>query len=662
MKNKNNIELTNSIISVVFDLRNNKGVSIMDKRSNHLWRQGDGLFVLEVYDVSGDRVCQHDFRTENVAVLGIRANTLRLMITHEVSGISVLAEFTINQDRFTLRIPINHVMESKKSLFRLKSIAFNPNGFCAKTGEEGCLLLPCYSGIQCSLKHSEPRQLRSLFYVQQSQWENINVMPILGMVHKTSAFLAIVESGDFDAEIVASVCWGKEKLNSIRPCFNYRYSAHDQLDQVDRIVTYHFLVGAEAGYVGMAKRYREYLMKSKGILSLRDKIGISPQAAYVYDAYSYIKIFLAMNQIQPDGSVQHRVFTTFDETVRIMERFKKEGIEKARFILVGWNWEGHDGRYPTRFPVDQRVGGQEGLRRVVAAARDLNYQITFHDNYSDAYRNSPDWDEAHMIKDRNGKLFAGGVWAGGQSYFLCPYEATKRFICRDLPKIENLGLNGWYYLDAAPRALRGCYDPTHNHPLTRRAEAEGMLDQFRTVRAFFGGSSSEMPTAFVLPEVDEVSHIPCLGLWRVDSELKHFADEVVPFFHFAIHGLVLYHIMHWPAFPRLFGSIMHGILKEAEYGALPRAEVTCRPLGPQPHPDIRECHEHFPWVKKEYDLICQKLGYLQLEFIQDHRKVASGVFETTYSDGSRVIVNYCKGSYSAKHVQVGPLSCELIRG
>jgi hypothetical protein len=44
--------------------------------------------------------------------------------------------------------------------------------------------------------------------------------------------------------------------------------------------------------------------------------------------------------------------------------------------------------------------------------------------------------------------------------------------------------------------------------------------------------------------------------------------------------------------------------------------------------------------------LCKELGYLQLELIENHRKIADGVFETTYSDGTGIIVDYDKGSYN----------------
>jgi len=628
------------------------GITVEDKRSGYRWKSGEALFKINCFDVLCQRSEQILPGKDDVRVVRKEADRLMLQLAHEKTGLRFCLELKLEGDRLRVCLPITELHEDKANFYRLKTVEINPLGFYGKKGEEGYLLLPNYSGIICRFTREEAFQYRNLLYLPQEQWEDCAVLPVFGTVVEKSGWVGIIESGDYDTEVISTVGWGEKRVHSAHACFNYRYERNDQLDRVDRTVTFHFLNGEDAGYVGMAKRYREYLVKVKGITPLKDKAEWSPEAAYIYDAYGFIKIFCAMKETQPDGSQQFHIYTTFDEAGKIMERFKAEGIEKAQFNLVGWNWDGHDGRYPARFPVDQRLGGEEGLRRLVRLAEKLNYQVTFHDNYSDAYMCSPDWDEEEMIRDRDGKVFEGGIWAGGPSRFICPAKGMK-YLHRDLPRIKELGLKGWYYLDGTPRALRGCYDRRHGHELTRRAEGEGIADQFQAVRAYFGGCAVEMPTAFALPAVDEVSHIPCWGLWPFDSKIKKYCDEVVPFFHIAIHGLIIYHLTNWPEFPRLFGSVEAGILKEIEWGAMPRTEVTFRPtLRPS---NFQQYENHIKWMKMEYDWICRDLGRVQLEYIENHRKLGDGVWETLYGDGTRVLVNYGKKTVDVDGQNIPPL-------
>jgi len=630
------------------------GIVVKDKKSGYRWKSGEALFKVNFFNVLCQRSEQAFLSESDVRVVRKEANRLILQVAYEKFGLRFCLELKIDGDRLRVCLPIEELREDKGNFYRLKAIEVNPLGFYGKKGEEGYLLLPNYSGIICRFTREEAFQYRNLLYLPQAQWEDCAALPIFGTVVGKSGWVGIIESGDCDAEVVSTVGWGARRTHSAHACFNYRYELNDPLDRIDRTVTFHFLSGEDAGYVGMAKRYREYLVKVKGIMHLKDKVACSPEAAYIYDAYGFIKIFCAIKETQPDGSMQFRIYTTFDEAGKIMERFKAEGIEKGRFILVGWNWDGHDGRFPSRFPVDQRLGGEEGLKRLAKLAEKLNYQLTLHDNYSDAYLCSPDWNEDEMIRGRDANLIAGGVCAGGVMHFPCPGKAMK-YMHRDLPLVKALGLKGWYYLDGTPRALRGCYDRRHGHELTRRAEGEGIADQFQTVRAYFGGCAVEMPTAFSLPAVDEVAHIPCWGIWPFDSGIKKLCDEVVPFFHIAIHGLIIYHLMDWVVFPKLFESVEKGILKEIELGAMPRTEVTFRKSG------FQQYENHIKWMKMEYDWLCRDLGHVQLEYIEDYRKIEAGVYETVYGDGTRVIVNYSEKPVKVANCTILPMKYAKIK-
>ncbi|MBO5255213.1 MAG: hypothetical protein J6B07_05250, partial [Opitutales bacterium] len=54
--------------------------------------------------------------------------------------------------------------------------------------------------------------------------------------------------------------------------------------------------------------------------------------------------------------------------------------------------------------------------------------------------------------------------------------------------------------------------------------------------------------------------------------------------------------------------------------------------------------QYLPKVKELYDEY-QKIAYLQLELMQDHKKLAPDVYLTVYGDGSKVVTNYSKYSF-----------------
>ena len=60
--------------------------------------------------------------------------------------------------------------------------------------------------------------------------------------------------------------------------------------------------------------------------------------------------------------------------------------------MVGWNKSGHDGRWPQAFPVEEKLGGEEGLREAILHANKLGYYIAAHTNSSDAYTIADNFD------------------------------------------------------------------------------------------------------------------------------------------------------------------------------------------------------------------------------------------------------------------------------
>ena len=65
-------------------------------------------------------------------------------------------------------------------------------------------------------------------------------------------------------------------------------------------------------------------------------------------------------------------------------------------------------------------------------------------------------------------------------------------------------------------------------------------------------------------------------------------------------------------------------------------------------------------VKRGYDEF-KKWEYLQFETMEQHDKLANGVYCSTYSDGSRVVVNYTKEPYMFEGVEVAPEYYAIIK-
>jgi hypothetical protein len=86
--------------------------------------------------------------------------------------------------------------------------------------------------------------------------------------------------------------------------------------------------------------------------------------------------------------------------------------------LWGWQFKGKDTGYPAVNEVNQRIGGYDGMMRLMEAGPALNANITLSDNYDDAYRSSPAWNEDVVARRPDGELWKSRSWTGEESYIL----------------------------------------------------------------------------------------------------------------------------------------------------------------------------------------------------------------------------------------------------
>ncbi len=118
----------------------------------------------------------------------------------------------------------------------------------------------------------------------------------------------------------------------------------------------------------------------------------------------------------PDGnSLEGRAANW--SAAEIFETARKNGFDRVCVYNTGWNAGGYDGMYPTRLPPNPERGTPEAF---CAAARDAcslsdGYVLSVHDNYYDAYRNSPEFSEEEIGRNDDGGLQRGAIWHGGRA-------------------------------------------------------------------------------------------------------------------------------------------------------------------------------------------------------------------------------------------------------
>jgi hypothetical protein len=127
----------------------------------------------------------------------------------------------------------------------------------------------------------------------------------------------------------------------------------------------------------------------------------------------------------------------------------------------GWQFKGKDTGYPAVNVVDERIGGYDGMMRLMEKAKELNVTVSLSDNYDDAYRSSPEWNEAMIARKPDGELWKSRNWTGEDSYIqgLAKYMdgpgvERVRYTC------ERYRLPGTVHVDVLSYfAIRNDWDP-----------------------------------------------------------------------------------------------------------------------------------------------------------------------------------------------------------
>jgi hypothetical protein len=143
-----------------------------------------------------------------------------------------------------------------------------------------------------------------------------------------------------------------------------------------------------------------------------------------YDQTLVMKIFLAE---RTDAGKGCKVYLTFEQALEVIERLDRITCGAPKIVyLVGWQFNGHDSKYPAWSEVNQRLkracdpSALDTLKWLMHEGRKHHTVVSLHINALDAYDDSPLWRE-YLEKDiiakgKRGAPLKGIVWNGQQSY------------------------------------------------------------------------------------------------------------------------------------------------------------------------------------------------------------------------------------------------------
>ena len=495
----------------------------------------------------------------------------------------------------------------------------------------------------------QPRDFGIGYFRERADIEQVVItkMPFFGIKHGEDCYVAIVTGMASDVQQAVRVKDNRYEVNM-------RFVLGRRAPYENISVDFHVFKNADAKYSDFTRIYRDHQL-ANGFKSLKERD--NKYLRYMADS-SNVRIRMGWKPVPceifeqtEESEPPMHVACTFKDVVDLIEEYHRAGVKKAEFCLVGWNIKGHDGRWPQILPVEESLGGEEGLRELIKKAEEYGYEVTCHTNSSDAYSIANNFRLGDMIQLRDGNVNINGThWAGGRTYNVCPKKAYD-ISMETLPAVADLGFRGMHYIDVITCVPpRECNSPVH--PLNKREGSEYFMNIFKECKKMFGAIGSEGPFDHTMRECDSALYISFSDFAAPIAE-NEIMDERAPLWQLVYHGIVFSN-PYTRTVNVLTETEKDGLLKTIEYGGRPQlyfyASFVNKKGGNWIGKGDLYCHtaeerELSAKITKETEDIYSELSYLQYEFMEDHEKISDGVFKTTYSDGSYVIVDYNEKTY-----------------
>lgn len=616
-------------------------------------RYTEGADITQAYPLKDDSSSISVQVVEDAVVVHVSFDSLKL---------SLDLEYRLTDNGFEVNIPENTIQEQGTA--RLTSIEPLPFFHAATEKDKGALLLPDGSGALMEFREVHPAYLRGYSeyiygsdptFIKQnhdiveSNWvhalapKQSATLPVFGIYKNGSGYLAIVTQGETDAKI-NGVPAGVRAINLYRASTEFTVRKDDiifvgnsgqipyyqgQRISGDRTLRYVLLEGEDAGYVGMAKAYRNYLVEQQGVKPVvQDKQPLQ------------VQVLGGILRDEIIGSTFIEM-TTFAQVKEMIDAYASQGVTDLELTLDGWSKNGLYGNQPDHFPVDRHLGGADGLRDLRKYADEKGVDLYLKANYVRAFSQSDGMNKnKDAVKSINQEVlkhynyYIGNPWNKEDEvfYLMKPDQAFNKRISKESGKFADIGMTGVQFKHFGDLLYS---DEDKKTASDRKATANMYVKTLDLFREQVGRTAVDYGFGYLLGHVDRIDEVP------LDSSNFVYTDRTIPFYQLVVHGLIPYSSS--PV--NLLDDSRHGVLRALEYGAVPSYKLTAestsklqRTMG-----DDLFSSELANWLKPSADL------YLELKEIYEsvkneqmvnHEELQKEVYRTTYANGVQVIVNY----------------------
>ncbi|WP_249730406.1 DUF5696 domain-containing protein [Paenibacillus sp. J2TS4] len=569
-------------------------------------------------------------------------------------------QFTLDDNRLVVYVPVSEIKEEGN--YALVSIEPVPNLAAGTDLDEGYIFYPDGSGAISYFKTSHPQyreRYSALVYGSEDifgkngQRAENAYLPVFGIHKNGRGLVAYITEGEYESRLHYSPSGYLVNVNRASAEFLYRreYSAairrgesarrvESEIRAFDHRMVYHFLPQEYSDYSGMAGAYREYLLQAGKLHKIIDEAQTLPLA---------LTLFMGIKEerVLKDRFVQA---TSFEQAEHIIQELNAAGVEEMSVIIKGWMRGGY-GDYPDQASAAAELGGVSKLIKLTRSAKESGIDLFLNFNNMDANSKNLGFKKMTAVMKDPSKLPLQNYY--GDSLLLNAATAASRFRSSQKQTLAGYGAAG---IDFAGYGAVALADHSEWNPSTRKETVEQWLSMLQESREMNGKAAVQGGNQYVLNRVDRISDLP------LEDSRYVFTDEAVPFYPMIVHGYIPYS-GNIPL--NIHYDQSKGLLKWVEYGSMPFYELTWHEPDELRYTEYRKLfssafEQWSPVIVEQYKEMNERLGFTWKLAMTSHRKLERDVYETTYEDGTRVIVNYGSIPYEVEGTQVKPLDYAVL--
>ena len=613
---------------------------------------------------------QEEYEIDQQNVAGKRDNN------GPVFNVSVI--YRLDGDDLVVEVPYSELRCQGEA--PLTYISILPMFGAAGTDQKGSILLP--EGGGALINYNNGKLAQNPYYANLYGWdyatertevvsETRNAFPVFGMAQEDGSFICVIEGGSSYAGINADISGRFNSYNFVYSKYNVLhydrfnvsnrtaqllYMYEQQIPEDTVIQRYRFVEGGNV--VDMAASYRDYL-RSKPEMRAEQASEEMPVNVELIGAINKVIPKLGM----PIDSVV--ATTTFTDSEKIMNELADGGIKDLHLKITGWCNGGIRQKVLTKINVLSELGGESGMKKLIAAAKDKGVTLSFDGISCFAYDS--------------------GLLDG-----FTPFSNAARFTTREQVKLYNYDVvtyqqSDWqeeYYL-VRPDFAQKCADNLINGLVDRGAAGVAFRDLGNLLSADYYVQNTVTREQVKAMNVQTLKDAVDKNLYVSIKEGNDYAvpyadmitdmnltgnayaiiDARIPFYQIALHGIKNY----TGESINLAGDYQTALLECAEYGAglafsfMSEDTTVLRDT-------MYSCFTSSGWDRWKDTVLPminryqQEMSGLNRQQIVGYEQLTDEVAVTLYEDGTQVYVNYSARDYRKGSVKVPARDYLVKRG